>query len=110
MLALIGDPGATWTAILPHVAPVITATAALIAGVAALRGAQGKRHRNIQQVELLARLEAVQAALNAAQGQRDKIASELAEEQRKCREESALLRSEIERQTSTTNELMKMIR
>lgn len=87
----------------PHIAPIITSLAALVAALAAVKGTQAKRHRNAQQIELIQKLD-------AAQQQRDRIATELADEQRKCREEATLLRDEIEKHNNVTAELLKMAR
>lgn len=99
-----------WLQLVPHIAPILTALAALLASFAAIRGVQGKRHRNIQQIELVGKLESVQQALTDAQKKRDEIALQLADEQRKCRDEAAALRAEIEKQNATTSELLRMVR
>lgn len=104
--ALPPDPW--WIVVTPHIAPILTALAALVAAIAAVRGAQGKRHRNIQQTQLLAELSQVKQAQADATAQRDRIARQLADEQRKCREEAETLRQQIEKQNEIANELLRL--
>src|ERR1041385_6925398 len=99
-----------WAVTAPIIAPTIMAIVALIGAIAALRGSQGKRHRNEQQAELLAEMGEVKTALAAATKQRDDIANELKAEQKRCSEEAAAMRREIAKHNATVTNLMKMVK
>jgi hypothetical protein len=101
-VSVIADPNPWWVVIAPIVA--------LIGAVAGLRGSQGKRHRNEQQAELLGEMAKVKAALEGATAQRDRIAAELADEQRKCSNEAAAMRAEIEKNGEVMAQLLRMKR
>lgn len=104
-------PSASWWAVTaPIIAPTIMAIVALIGAIAGLRGAQGKRHRNEQQAELLGEMDKVKAALDEATKQRDEIARTLSAEQKRCSEETAAMRTEIGKHNTTVADLMKLIR
>lgn len=108
MLAV--DPSPWWNVIVSNAGPILTGAAALVASITAVRSIEGKRHRTQQQREVVGELDTIKSALAAATKQRDEIGGALTAEQKRCSEEAAALRKEIERQNATTTELLRMVR
>ena len=104
------DPSPWWSSAAAAISMLFTSGAALIGAIAAVRGTEGKKHRVKQQQVVVDEFNGIKQALEAATLQRDRIATQLAEEQRRCSEEAAALRKEIEGHNKVVADLMKMVR